>query len=133
MIQRWLLKRPRFHLHFTLTSSSWLNMVERWFAELTEKQIRRGSHRSVNQLENAIQRYIAICNEDPKPFMWVKTELPHFCGDEVKQINVFEPALHVEQSGGPPRMGKFKVCFMGSEGLGSVLAYSQSTSDPQTR
>jgi transposase len=73
MIQRWLVKRPRFHLHFTPTSSSWLNMVERWFAELTEKQIRRGSHRSTNQLENAIQKYIAICNEDPKPFVWVKT------------------------------------------------------------
>jgi transposase len=73
MIQRWLVKRPNFHLHFTPTSSSWLNLVERWFAELTEKQIRRGSHRSVNQLECAIQKYIAICNEDPKPFVWVKT------------------------------------------------------------
>ena len=73
MIQRWLVKRPRFHLHFTPTSSSWVNLVERWFAELTEKQIRRGSHRSVNQLECAIQKYIAICNEDPKPFVWVKT------------------------------------------------------------
>jgi transposase len=73
MIQRWLVKRPNFYLHFTPTSSSWLNLVERWFAELTEKQIRRGSHRSVNQLENAIQKYIAICNEDPKPFVWVKT------------------------------------------------------------
>ncbi len=73
MIQRWLVKRPRFHLHFTPTSSSWINLVERWFAELTEKQIRRGSHRSVNQLECAIQKYIAICNEDPEPFVWVKT------------------------------------------------------------
>lgn len=73
MIQRWLVKRPHFHLHFTPTSSSWLNLVERWFAELTEKQIRRSSHRSVNQLECAIQRYIAICNEDPKPFVWTKT------------------------------------------------------------
>jgi transposase len=85
MIQRWLVKRPHFHLHFTPTSSSWLNLVERWFAELSEKQIRRSSHRSVNQLETAIQRYIAICNEDPKPFVWVKTadeilkNLKRFC------------------------------------------------------
>ena len=85
MIQRWLVKRPRFHLHFTPTSASWLNLVERWFAEITEKQIRRSSHRSVNQLECAIQRYIAICNEDPKPFIWTKTadeilkNLKRFC------------------------------------------------------
>lgn len=85
MIQRWLVKRPRFHLHFTPTSASWLNLVERWFAELTDKQIRRGSHRSVNQLENAIRRYIAICNEDPRPFIWAKTadeilkNLKRFC------------------------------------------------------
>jgi len=86
MIQRWLVKRPRFHLHFTPTSASWLNLVERWFAELTEKQIRRGSHRSVNQLEDAIRRYIAIRNEDPKPLIWTKTaeeilrNLKRFCG-----------------------------------------------------
>ena len=73
MIQNWLVKRPHFHLHFTPTSSSWLNLVERWFAELTEKQIRRSSHRSVNQLEDAIRKYIALCNEDPKPFVWAKT------------------------------------------------------------
>lgn len=85
MVQRWLVKRPHFHLHFTPTSSSWLNLVERWFAEITEKQIRRSSHRSVNQLECAIQRYIAICNEDPKPFVWTKTadeilkNLKRFC------------------------------------------------------
>jgi len=85
MIQRWLVKRPHFHLHFTPTSASWLNLVERWFAELTEKQIRRGSHRSVNQLENDIRRYIAIRNEDPKPFVWTKTadeilkNLKRFC------------------------------------------------------
>jgi len=73
MIQRWLVKRPHCHLHFTPTSASWLHLVERWFAKLTEKQIRRGSHRSLNQLENAICRYIAVCNEDPKPFVWAKT------------------------------------------------------------
>jgi transposase len=53
LIRRWLAQRPRFHLHFTPTSASWLNVVERWFAELTEKQIRRGVHRSTLQLENA--------------------------------------------------------------------------------
>jgi transposase len=58
LIHRWLLKRPRFHLHFTPTSASWLNLVERWFAELTEKQIRRGSFRSTHQLEKAIIRYL---------------------------------------------------------------------------
>ncbi len=72
MIQKWLVKRPQFHLHFTLTSSSWLNLVERWFADLTEKQIRRCSRRGVNQLDDAIRRYIAIRNEDIKPFIWTK-------------------------------------------------------------
>ena len=73
MIRRWLAKRPRFHVHFTPTSASWLNMVERWFAALTEKQIRRGVHRSVQQLEAAITQYLKITNEAPKPFLWTKS------------------------------------------------------------
>lgn len=73
LIHRWLAKRPRFHLHFTPTSASWLNLVERWFGELTQKQIRRGSHRSTAQLERAIMDYVAVHNEDPKPFVWTKT------------------------------------------------------------
>ena len=73
MIQRWLAKRPRFHVHFTPTSASWINLVERWFAALTEKQIRRGVHRSVSQLETAITQYLALTNEAPKPFIWTKT------------------------------------------------------------
>lgn len=73
MIHRWLLKRPRFHLHFTPTSASWMNLVERWFGLLTEKQIRRGSHRSVRELESAIKEYITVYNEDSKPFVWTKT------------------------------------------------------------
>ncbi len=73
LIRRWLLKRPRFHLHFTPTGSSWINLVERWFAALTDKQIRRGSHRSTRELETAIYDYLAICNENPKPFVWTKT------------------------------------------------------------
>jgi Integrase core domain. len=73
LIQKWLVKRPRFHLHFIPTSSSWLNLVERWFAELTNKQIKRGVHRSVKSLEEAINTYIRINNENPTPFVWVKT------------------------------------------------------------
>jgi transposase len=73
LIRDWLAKRPRFHLHFTPTSASWLNLVERWFALLTEKQLRRGVHRSTKELESAIHRFIKHHNTDPKPFLWHKT------------------------------------------------------------
>jgi transposase len=73
LIRRWLAKRPRFHLHFPPTSASGLNLVERWFAALTEKQIRRGVHRSTLQLENAIRHFIERHNQNPKPFVWTKT------------------------------------------------------------
>jgi len=73
MIRRWLAKRPRYHLHFTPTHASWLNLVERWFAALTEKQLRRGVHRSTRQLEAAIAQYLAVSNAQPKPFIWTKT------------------------------------------------------------
>lgn len=73
LIHNWLLKRPRFHLHFTPTSSSWLNLVECWFSKLTCKRIRRGSFRSTAQLEKAIEDYLRINNEEPKPFVWTKT------------------------------------------------------------
>ncbi len=73
LIHRWLLKRPRYHLHFTPTSSSWLNLVERWLAGLTEKCIRRGTFRSTHSLEAAIREYLAVHNEDPKPFVWIKS------------------------------------------------------------
>jgi len=66
-------RHPRFHLHFTPTGASWLNLVERWFATLTHKQIRRGVHRSVRELEDTIRDYLAVYNEDPKPFVWTKT------------------------------------------------------------
>jgi transposase len=72
-IRRWLAQRPRFHLHFTPTSASWLNLVERWFAELTEKQIRRGVHRSTRELEHAIRGFIDHHNQNPKPFVWTKS------------------------------------------------------------
>lgn len=73
LIHRWLLRHPRFHLHFTPTGSSWLNLVERWFAGLTEKQIRRGTHRSTRQLIAAILKYLETTNQDPRPFIWTKT------------------------------------------------------------
>ena len=73
LIRRWLARRPRFRVHFTPTSASWLNLVERWFAALTQKQIKRGAHPSTRALEAAIRQYIAITNETPKPFVWTKT------------------------------------------------------------
>jgi transposase len=73
LIHAWLAKRPRFHVHFTPTYGSWLNLVERWFAELTMKQIRRGAHRSVIELERAIRDFLDVHNEEPKPFVWTKT------------------------------------------------------------
>lgn len=73
LIRHWLAKRPRFHVHFTPTYGSWLNLVERWFAELTNKQLRRGAHRSVPQLEAAIREFIDAHHANPKPFVWTKT------------------------------------------------------------
>ena len=73
IIRKWFAKRPRFHVHFTPTYGSWLNLVERWFAELTNKRIRRGVFRSVKDLEAAIRQYIEVHNENPKPFAWTKT------------------------------------------------------------
>jgi len=72
IIKEWLAKHPRFHLHFTPTSASWLNMIERWFGELTRKRIRRGTFASVAELIRAISEYIQIHNQEPKPFVWVK-------------------------------------------------------------
>lgn len=72
-VRHWLAKRPRYHLHFTPTSASWLNLVERFFAELTQKQIRRGTHRSTTALVAAIESYISVRNENPKPFIWTKS------------------------------------------------------------
>ena len=73
LIRNWFAKRPRFQIHFTPTSASWLNLVERWFGLLTEKQLRRGVHQSSGELEAAIYRYLDVTNEDPKPFVWTKT------------------------------------------------------------
>lgn len=85
-IRRWLAKRPHFHVHFTPTGASWINLVERWFAMLTQKQIRRGSHRSTYELESAIRSYLNLYNENPRPFVWTKTadeilaSVARFCG-----------------------------------------------------
>ena len=73
IIRKWFAKRPRFHVHFTPTYGSWLNLVERWFADITNKRIRRGVFRSVRELEAAIREYIAVHNEAPKPFIWTKS------------------------------------------------------------
>ena len=72
-VRAWLAKHPRFHLHFIPTSSSWLNLVERWFREITDKAIRRGSFASVQELIDAIQEFIDVHNDDPKPFVWTAT------------------------------------------------------------
>lgn len=69
-VKRWLSKRPRFHLHFIPTSSSWLNLIERWFANLTVKQIRRGVFHSVPDLIQTIHDYVNLNNDDPTPFVW---------------------------------------------------------------
>lgn len=84
-VRNWFARHPRFHAHFTPTSASWLNMVERWFGLLSEKQIKRGTHRSTFELEQAIREYLAIHNEKPHPFVWTKTadeilaSLARFC------------------------------------------------------
>lgn len=72
-VKRWLAKRPRYHLHFTPTHGSWLNQVERWFGLLTERQIKRGAHCSVQELKRAIQEFLDQNNKEPKPFVWTKT------------------------------------------------------------
>ena len=71
-VMAWLNKHPRFHLHFTPTSSSWLNLVERWFGEITRKRIRRGVFRSVHDLVDAIEDFVRLNNQAPKPFVWTK-------------------------------------------------------------
>jgi transposase len=73
IIQAWLAKRPRYHLHFTPTHGSWLNQVERWFGLLTQRQIKRGAHKSVASLKAAIEEFLAAHNDDPKPFVWTKS------------------------------------------------------------
>ena len=72
-VRNWFAKRPRFHVHFTPTYGSWLNLVERWFGLLTKRQLKRGAHRSTRELETAIRAFIEVHNERPRPFVWTKT------------------------------------------------------------
>jgi transposase len=72
-VKRWLAAHPRFVLHFTPTSSSWLNLVERWFGELTTKKLQRGTHRSVRELNTDIRTWIQTWNDNPRPYIWTKT------------------------------------------------------------
>lgn len=72
-VAQWFRKHPRYHLHFTPTSGSWLNQVERWFGKITEQRIRRGVFKSVDELITAIDDYIAANNQNPKPFVWTAT------------------------------------------------------------
>ncbi len=72
-IKSWLAKHPRYHVHYTPTYSSWLNQVERWFALLSQRQLKRGTHRSTIALEKAIREFIDVSNENPKPFLWIKS------------------------------------------------------------
>jgi transposase len=73
VVARWLDAHPRFHMHFTPTYSSWLNQVERWFALLTDKQLRRGVHKNLQALERDIRTWITRWNDNPRPFAWTKT------------------------------------------------------------
>ena len=72
-IRRWLVRHPRFTFHFTPTYSSWLNLVERWFGELTTKKLQRGTHRSVRELNTDIRGWIKTWNDNPRPYVWTKT------------------------------------------------------------
>lgn len=72
-VQRWFARHARFHVHFTPTYSSWLNQIERWFAHLEQRQLRRSAHRNASELERAIYEFIDVTNDDPKPFVWVKS------------------------------------------------------------
>lgn len=92
-IRRWLQQHPRFRLHFTPTYSSWLNLVERWFAKLTDEALRRGNHVTTRQLQEAIERHIDASNDDPKPFVWTKTadeilaSVARFCARTLEQAD----------------------------------------------
>ena len=88
-VKRWLDAHPRFVLHFTPTSASWLNLVERWFAELTTKKLRRGTHTSVRQLNNDIRAWIDTWNDNPRPYVWTKTadQILESVGNYCQRIN----------------------------------------------
>jgi len=92
-IRAWLARRPRFHVHFTPTGSSWMNQVERWFGLLTDKLIRRGVHTSVQALEHDIRDWIATWNDNPRPFTWTKTadEILNSLADYLAKLGSGQP------------------------------------------
>ena len=104
-IKAWFAKRPRWHVHFTPTSASWINQVERFFALLTEKQLRRGVHRSTKELERAITNYIDTVNQNPKPFRWTKSAddilaaIKRFCLASLKTAETQNSILTNSESG----------------------------------
>jgi transposase len=98
-IKNWLAKNPRFHLHFIPTSSSWLNLVERWFGAITAERIRRGVFKSVDELEHAIYDYIEHNNTNPRPFVWTKS-----ANDIILKVNRGRAALNM-----PPLKRKPKL------------------------
>jgi hypothetical protein len=93
-VQRWLARHRRFVPHFVPTSSSWLNLVERWFEELTQKAVRRGAFVSVPDLITAIEAFLAAWNENPKPFVWTAT-----VEEILKKIERARAKLEAIQSG----------------------------------
>jgi len=103
-VKQWISRHPRFHLHFTPTGSSWLNLVERWFAELTEKAIRRGSFVSVPDLQAAISTFLEAWNLKPKPFIWTaKVE------DMIRKIERARAKLETLKPGCTQPRGKNKA------------------------
>ena len=92
-VQRWLKRHPRFHVHFTPTSSSWLNMVERFFRDLTQNRLRRGAFRDVEELIMAIGDYIDRHNENPKPFIWTAK-----ASDILEKVKRARRSLNIVQS-----------------------------------
>jgi len=98
-VKAWLAKHTRFHLHFIPTSSSWLNLVERWFGQITSERIRRGVFTSVDQLERAIMDYIAHNNANPKPFVWTKS-----VNDIILKVNRGRAALNLPPLKPPHQM-----------------------------
>jgi transposase len=112
-IRAWFCKRPRFHVHYAPTYGSWLNLVERWFAELTMKQIRRGAHRSVSELERAIYEFLDVHNADPKPFMWTKSTDEIFGAVSYSRLSAawasaFDFSMRSDSSRTPPTLMRRK-------------------------
>lgn len=87
-VKQWLAGRPRYHVHFTPTSSSWLNQIERWFAEITRKRIRRGTFRSVRDLIKAINEYVRHYNQNPRPFQWIAS-----ASRIIRKVNKYKTVL----------------------------------------